>query len=104
MDREPEKTLEFVDRVSTRFRDMRRIIPSHLNNNIPVKGSKYFYEAFDPLRSRPDNLVPQRALAEDLALLQKASDLLTKYGVVAKSVVCDGEPARRNGRFAPRTK
>jgi hypothetical protein len=44
--------------------------------------------------------VPQRALAEDLALLQAASDLLTRYGIVAPSQVCDGEPARQKGRFA----
>ena len=68
-----------------------------------VKGSREFYEAFDALRSRPGNLVPQRALAEDLALLQKASDLLTKFGVVAPSQVCDGEPARQKGRFATKS-
>jgi hypothetical protein len=100
LDREPDRTLEWVDRVATRFRGMKRIIPCHLNNNISVAGSSYFYHAFDPLRSRPGNLVPQRALAEDLALLQRASDLLTTYGVVAPSQVCDGEPARKRGRFA----
>jgi len=100
LDREPEMTLAFVDRVSNRFKDMKRIIPCHLNNNVKVKGSREFYEAFDPLRSGPGNLVPQRALAEDLALLQKASDLLTQAGVVAPSAVCDGEPARSKGRFA----
>jgi hypothetical protein len=100
LDREPERTLEFVDQVCTRFASMKRIIPCHLNNNIQVKGSKEFSRAFDPLRSRPGRLVPQRALVEDLALLQKASDLLTTLGVVAPSVVCDGEPARTRGRFA----
>ena len=100
LDREPQRTLEFVDRVSQRFKDMKRIIPCHLNNNAAVRGSQEFYDAFDPLRSRPDRPVPQRALAEDLALLQKASDLLTQYGIVAPSQVCDGEPARRKGRFA----
>ena len=100
LDREPQRTLEFVDRVSQRFKDMKRIIPCHLNNNVAVRDSKEFYDAFDPLRSRPDRPVPQRALAEDLALLQKASDLLTQYGIVAQSQVCDGEPARRKGRFA----
>jgi hypothetical protein len=99
LDREPQATLEFVDRVYTRFSDLRRIIPCHLNNNV-MTNAKEFYEAFDPLRSRPDNLIPQRALAEDLPLLQKASDLLTKAKVVAPSQVCDGEPARRQGRFA----
>jgi len=100
LDREPTETLEFVDRVSKRFNDMQRIIPCHLNNDVRVKGSREFYEAFDMLRSRPEKLVPQRALAEDLALLQKASDLLTRTGVVSPSVVCDGEPARQKGRFA----
>jgi Domain of unknown function (DUF4336) len=104
LDREPDRTLEWVDRVSKRFRNMKRIIPCHLNNNIAVNGADEFYHAFDPLRSRPDNLVPQRALAEDLALLQKASDLLTSYGVVSPSQVCDGEPARIKGRFATKNK
>ena len=100
LDREPTRTLAFVDRVATRFRNVQRIIPCHLNNNVRVRGSREFYQAFDPLRSRPEHLVPQRALAEDLALLQQASDLLTRVGVVAPSQVCDGEPARRQGRFA----
>jgi hypothetical protein len=108
LDREPTATLEFVNRVTTRFNDMERIIPCHLNNNVVRSSSslskaplaKEFYNAFEPLRSTPDNIRPQRALAEDLALLQKASDLLTKYGVVAQSKICDGEPARQVGRFA----
>ncbi|KAL7578264.1 hypothetical protein ACA910_012682 [Epithemia clementina (nom. ined.)] len=113
LDREPEATLAWVDRVVQRFDQTERIIPSHLNNNIQQPGAgggggsssssrklmPEFYAAFDPLRSRPDNLVPQRALAEDLALLQKASDLLTKYGIVGQSLVCDGEPARVRGKF-----
>ncbi|GKZ00141.1 hypothetical protein MPSEU_000967400 [Mayamaea pseudoterrestris] len=100
LDREPQATLEWVDRVCTRFKDMQRIIPGHLNNDVRVSGSREFYQAFDPLRSQPNRPVPQRALAEDLALLQSASDVLTKYGIVAPSQVCDGEPARRRGRFA----
>jgi Domain of unknown function (DUF4336) len=100
LDREPVATLEFVDRVCTRFSNMKRIIPCHLNNNVEVKGSNDFYQAFDMLRSLPGNPKPQRALPEDLALLQKASDVLTQTGVVGPSVICDGEPARRIGRFA----
>jgi len=103
LDREPAATLAWVDRVSKRFRDMKRIIPCHLENDIRVSGSRAFYEAFDPLRSRPEKVVPQRPLAEDVALLQKASDALTKYGIVAPSQVCDGEEARLvrlEGRFA----
>lgn len=102
LDREPDRVLAWVDRVSDRFRDMQRIIPGHLNNDIKVSGSREFSQAFDPLRARPDKLSPQGALAEDLGLLQSASDVLTKYGVVAPSRVCDGEAARVVGRFARR--
>ena len=102
LDREPKGTLEWVERVTKRF-DFQRVIPCHLNNNIKA-GPKEFYDAFDPLRSDPKtgNIKQQRALAEDLALLQKASDILTDFGVVDVSQVCDGEPARTVGRFASR--
>jgi len=100
LDREPVATLAWVDAVCQRWPDMKRIIPSHLNNNVQVAGSNEFYEAFEPLRSRPGNLRSQRVLGEDLALLQEASDLLTKLGIVAPSQVCDGEAARQAGRFA----
>ena len=53
-----------------------------------------FLQAFDVLGSSSGNLKKQRPLAEDLALLQQASDVLTNFGVVGKSLVCDGEPAR----------
>eukprot|EP00522_Entomoneis_paludosa_P011466 CAMPEP_0172451494 /NCGR_PEP_ID=MMETSP1065-20121228/9524_1 /TAXON_ID=265537 /ORGANISM="Amphiprora paludosa, Strain CCMP125" /LENGTH=486 /DNA_ID=CAMNT_0013203457 /DNA_START=38 /DNA_END=1498 /DNA_ORIENTATION=+ len=99
LDREPDATLAWADRVAERFSQTKRIIPSHLNNNVKISSMKEFLQAFDPLRSRPGNLVPQRALAEDLALLQTASDILTKYGVVAPPKVCDGEPARTKGKF-----
>ena len=101
LDREPKATLEWVDRVCARFPNFQRIIPCHLNNNVKAN-AKEFYEAFDPLRSTPAKLIPQRPLAEDLALLQDASDLLTNFGVVAPTSVCDGEPARvqaLNARF-----
>ncbi|KAL7482245.1 hypothetical protein ACHAW6_007929 [Cyclotella cf. meneghiniana] len=100
LDREPEKTLEWVNRITQRF-GFTHVIPAHLNNFVKA-GPKEFSQAFDPLRSNPKNgkVFPQRALAEDLALLQEASDVLTKYGVVAESKVCDLEPARRVGRFA----
>lgn len=100
LDREPDRVLAWVDRVCQRFPDMKRILPSHLDGNVVVQGCREFSDAFDPLRSRPGNSVPQRALAEDLALLQAASDSLTELGVVAPSQVCDGEPARSEGRFA----
>lgn len=99
LDREPQITLDWVDRVSKHFSDMKRIIPCHLNNDITLT-AKEFSEAFDVLRSTPTSLKSQRPLAEDLALLQKASDLLTDFKVVGSSQVCDGEAARRVGRFA----
>jgi hypothetical protein len=99
LDREPQKTLEWVDRVVSRFHTMKRIIPCHLNNNV-MASAKDFAAAFDPLRSSPGNVKPQRPLPQDLALLQEASDLLTKFHIVAPSQVCDGEEARIVGRFA----
>jgi len=100
LDREPVATLAWVDRVCQRF-DFERVIPCHLNNNVKATPAQ-FYKAFDPLRSDPINgqLYTQRPLAEDLALLQKASDLLTDVGVVKSAEVCDLEPARLVGRFA----
>jgi len=102
LDREPKRTIEFVDRVVARFK-FKRVIPCHLNNNV-IAGPKEFKEAFDMLTSDPKTglIKPQRPLPEDLALLQKASDLLTQFGVVDVSRVCDGEPARIVGRFASR--
>ena len=99
LDREPDATLAWVDRVVHRFPQTQRVLACHLNGNVQAN-IRDFSRAFDPLRSRPGNLVPQRALAEDLALLQKASDVLTRFNVVAPSLVCDGEPARVQGRFA----
>jgi len=99
LDREPSGTLAWVDRVCERFSDMQRVVPCHLNNDVKAN-AKEFYQAFDSLRSTPSNPISQRPLPEDLALLQKASDLLTKLHVVGPSLVCDGEPARVRGRFA----
>ncbi len=101
LDREPEKTLDWVERVSSRF-DFERIIPCHLNNNVEARPDQ-FRDAFKVLANKPGGgapLTPQRPLAEDLALLQSASDILTRFGVVGESQVCDGEPAREKGRFA----
>ncbi|KAI2495139.1 DUF4336-containing protein [Fragilaria crotonensis] len=97
LDREPQATIKWVDAVCRRF-DFVRVIPGHLNNNLQV-GPKEFGAAFDVLRSTPQRAYPQRPLPDDLALLQKASDLLTNLGVVGPSQVCDGEPARVLGRF-----
>ena len=99
LDREPKTTLDWVDRVSERFADMKRIIPCHLNNDIALT-AKDFSDAFEVLRSSETNLKSQRPLAEDLALLQKASDILTDLKIVGPSQVCDGEAARKSGRFA----
>lgn len=100
LDRESPRTLEWVDRIVRRF-DFTHVIPGHLNNYVKVD-KREFEKAFDPLRSNPKEkkLYPQRVLAEDLALLQEASDLLTQLGVVAPSGVCDLEPARQVGRFS----
>ena len=100
LDREPQKTLEWVDRIANRF-DFERVVPCHLNNNVKATPAE-FREAFAVLGNDPKSgqLKPNRPLAEDLALLQKASDLLTDFGVVGNSLVCDGEPARTAGRFA----
>ncbi len=104
LDREPERALEWVDRIVSRF-DFVRVIPGHLNNYVEADGRE-FARAFDPLRSDAGRrggggrVYPQRALPEDLALLQEASDVLTRLGVVDPSRVCDTETARRVGRFA----
>lgn len=99
LDREPEKTLEWVNRVSQY--DFERIIPSHLNNNVKA-GPEEFRTAFDVLRNDPKSGIKYkpRPLEEDLALLQKASDILTDFNIVGVSKVCDGEGARAVGRFA----
>ena len=99
LDREPQITLDWVDRVCQRFPDIKRIVPCHLNNDVKAS-AKDFSDAFEVLRSQPTSLKQQRPLVEDLALLQKASDLLTDLKIVAPSLVCDGEAARKIGRFA----
>ncbi len=96
LDREPEATLAWVDSVA-RW-DFNRIVPAHLNNDVKA-GPKQWSQAFEVLRSDPKGIKRSTVLPEDLALLQKASDELTKLGVVAASKVCDGEEARVRGRF-----
>ena len=100
LDREPEKTLQWVDAVASRF-DFERIIPGHLNNNV-MAGPKEFKSAFNVLKNDPKKgiMIKQRPLEKDLALLQKASDILTDLNVVDASKICDGEGARTLGRFA----
>ncbi len=91
LDREPERVLEWVDAVVRRFNFV-RILPGHLANNV-MSSPKEFKEAFEILNSISERRGTQRPLAEDLALLQQASDLLTKLCVVDASKVCDSEPA-----------
>ena len=81
LDREAQSTLAWVDLVCDRFGDMKRVVPCHLNNDIKAS-SKDFYAAFDSLRC---NNGQRKAgpLKSDLELLQNASDILTKYGVVS---------------------
>lgn len=102
LDREPQRVLEWVDKVATRFNFV-RILPGHLANNVMASPTE-FREAFQVLNSNSEKRGTQRPLAEDLALLQKASDLLTKLKIVDASKVCDGEPARIVGRFSDRNK
>lgn len=101
LDREPQKTLDWADRICSRF-DFNRIIPCHLNNYVKATPDQ-FRDAFKVLANKPGgDLTAQRSLPQDLALLQKASDILTTVGVVGDSQVCDGEPARDVGRFSRR--
>jgi hypothetical protein len=73
---------------------MVRVIPCHLNNNVRLKNSQNFIKPL--ICSGVDPAICGRSgLWEKTALLQRASDLLTKVGVVAPSLVCDGEVARQ---------
>jgi hypothetical protein len=88
LDREPEKTLAWVDRVCERFSDMKRVVPCHLNNDIKAS-AKDFYIAFDSLRCSSTTNGQRKAgpLKSDLELLQNASDIFTKYGIVSPTEV-----------------
>lgn len=83
LDREPERTLAWVDRVCERFSGMQRVVPCHLNNDIKAT-AKDFSRAFDTLRCGTGEKGPLKA---DLQLLQNVSDNLTQYGVVANTEV-----------------
>lgn len=83
LDREPKRTLEWVDRVCERFSGMKRVVPCHLNNDISAS-AKDFSLAFDNLRCGTKQ---KGALDEDLRLLQDASDILTRFGVVSPTEV-----------------
>lgn len=84
LNREADRTLAFVDRVAIRFSGMKRIIPGHLDNNIPAS-AKDFSKAFGSLRSCD---APPGPLKEDLELLQSVSREFTKLGIVAPNGVC----------------
>eukprot|EP01038_Epipyxis_sp_PR26KG_P015149 gene15149-20406_t len=101
LNREPEKVLEFVDKVSSW--PIKRVIPGHLNNNIIINNNQEFYKAFDFLRNK-DNINNNNNILEsiksifsasqspklvdeldenDLKLMQTISKLLTQIGIVA---------------------
>ncbi len=90
MDREPQKVLRWVDTVAQW--PMKRIIPSHYENDIKVQNGQEFRNAFkflDPPRAVPlpvsgGTAAPAPA---DLALLNGVSDIFTKLGIVAPSQV-----------------
>ena len=108
LNREPEKVLAFVEKVSKW--PIRRIIPGHLNNNIIINNSREFSNAFNFLRSKKTDrqqTIPSSNIlslflnkkkdeevhneseleANDLKLMRTLSDLFTKLGVIAPSKI-----------------
>lgn len=77
LNREPQRVIEWADTVS-RW-PVRRIIPSHFDNNIKATGAD-FRKAFSFLEGKKGGPEP---LEEDLSLLSLLSDVFTKLGVVA---------------------
>jgi hypothetical protein len=113
LNREPERVLRWVDRVS-RW-EIRRIIPSHLENNIRADG-RDFRKAFaflNPVEAeagaragaagartveagrphpifetqQPTNTQGTQPTVGDFALLQTLSKLFTRLGIVAEEVL-----------------
>lgn len=82
LDREPQRVIEWADQVSKW--NIKRIIPSHLENNIKSNG-KEFREAFNFLEQNKESKA--RPLPEDLNFLNIISDICTKYGIVAASEI-----------------
>lgn len=82
LDREPERVLQWANQVSKW--NIKRIIPSHLENNIKANG-KEFREAFNFLENNKDSKA--RPLPEDLNFLNVVSDICTKFGIVAPSEI-----------------
>lgn len=81
LNREPDVVLNWADQVSKW--NIKRIIPSHLQNNIP-SSSKSFRKAFDFLEKKNINRrIAPSPEPDDLFLLSTLSDVLTKFGVIA---------------------
>ncbi|GMI00286.1 hypothetical protein TrVE_jg1830 [Triparma verrucosa] len=86
LDREPAAVERWMERVC-RW-DFDRVVHVHFNEETRA-GPEDFKNA---IREFLDGR--SRFLPGDLALLQEASDVLTKVGVVAESKICDGEKGR----------
>lgn len=81
MDREPDRVLDWADRIAQW--PIKRIIPSHMQNNIKATASEFrnafsFLETETPVGPRPDE--------KDFYLLNIVSDIFTTLGVVAPRV------------------
>ena len=94
-DRDPEAVLAWAEDVAKW--DFVRVIGAHYNNDVKA-GPEEFLRAFDVLKGGEKG-GRNRVMTEDLELLQKASDRLTKLGIVEESKVCDGEEARNIERL-----
>ncbi|GMI07923.1 hypothetical protein TrRE_jg7949, partial [Triparma retinervis] len=79
-DREPERVIKWAEDVGGW--DFTRVITAHYNNDVRAKPEE-FKRAFDVLKGKEYGV--SRVLPEDLELLQKGSDKLTKFGVVAET-------------------
>ena len=81
MDREPDRVMDWADKVAQW--PIKRIIPSHMQNNIKTSASDFrnafsFLETETPSGPRPDE--------KDFYLLNIVSDIFTTLGVVAPRV------------------
>ena len=81
MDREPDRVLDWADKIAKW--PIKRIIPSHMENNIK-SNSKEFRNAFNFLESEtPEGPRPDE---DDFQLLNIVSDIFTTLGIVAPRV------------------
>lgn len=81
MDREPDKVLDWADKIAEW--PIKRIIPSHMQNNVEASASEFrkafsFLETETPVGPRPDE--------KDFYLLNIVSDVFTTLGIVAPRV------------------